>query len=84
MKRKPYRVQILPEHETALAELGAPYNMTGNAVLAAAAAELARLHEGKGNLWHALGRIAADDTVSTSNAGRIARNGSARALQATG
>ena len=83
MKRKPYRVQILPEHETPLAELGAPYNMTGNAVLAAAAAELARLHEGKGNLWHALGRIAADAAPLAAGAPRIGRN-APRALQATG
>ena len=84
MKRKPFKVQIDSDVEQALQSLGADYQMTGNAVLASAAAELARVHKAGGNLWHALGRIAADDTPAAAKPVRIERTGAARALQTVG
>lgn len=85
MKRKQFKVQIDPEHENALHALGAPYNLSGNSVLAAAAAELTKVQQSGGNLWQALGRIADDagplHTVSAAAAPRISRSGQARALQ---
>lgn len=59
MKKHPFRIQINPEQEKVLHEIGARYNMSGNAIVAAAAAELTRIRPE--NLWQALSRIAADE-----------------------
>jgi hypothetical protein len=58
-KKHPFRIQISEDHEKTLHEIGSRYNMTGNAIVAAAAAEMARIRPE--NLWHALSRIADEE-----------------------
>lgn len=58
-KKHPFKIQINPSQEKVLHDIGARYNMTGNAIVAAAAAELTRIHPE--NLWQALSRIADED-----------------------
>lgn len=55
------RIAIEPEVQKRLHDMAARYGMTGNAVVAAAAYELARVRPE--NLFHALGRIAQGEGV---------------------
>lgn len=55
------RIAIDPDIQKRLHDVGARYGMTGNAIVAAAAYELARVRPE--NLFHALGRIAAGEGV---------------------
>lgn len=85
MKKTPFRVQLDTDIQAGLHELGAPHQLSGNSVLAAAAAELVKVHKAGGNLWQALGRIAADEgaqpAIPAATAPRIARSGHQRSLQ---
>lgn len=58
---KPQMKIVLPDDvQQRLHTLGERYGMSGNAIAAAAAVEISRIRPE--NLWHALGRIADEET----------------------
>ncbi len=58
MQKRPFKIQISDDVEKALHQIGEYHGITGNVVVAAAAAQLARVPAS--DLWHALGRIASE------------------------
>ncbi len=72
MQKQQVNTQLEKEVIGRLKDLGAPYGMSVNSILAAMGCELSRIPNRPGELWHALGRIAGDGALELLPDGRDA------------
>lgn len=63
MKKRQTNAQLEDDVIGRLNDIGKPYGMSVNSIIAAAACELSRIPNRPGELWHALGRIAGDGAL---------------------